>query len=825
MWSGGRGAQGPGRGGTRRGATAAREAGMQASGVAVKEEPGTEFLSAKSFAGSRTGYVFKAGARGLGYYRDRAHTAYVGSEAHARDVARPAPAAAPPAAVKQEPRAEAQRLRVEIPPAGRAGASEGLRSAVAQTPGLLTGRGTARQSKKREKKSREDERATDLAVLRQHVSHVADLAASVMHRLDGKRRRFDARRVQGEGEDWLDWTLEERGRFPQLQEEARAQARSTLRWDPARGWVAGASGHGEGGAGGGGALGALDLAAARWAESADCIGAALETCEAPSGCGGGRVRTRSPPLLSRAATAAARAAVGRRRTHGGAGGGDAASSWVPSICDGRAVPNLRPWEHSERRGWREAVAATEGERTTAVPSAGLDETDLLDAGADGDPLMAMLQSSSQLSVAQTFGVGGEAEDDVDDLLMLASRRSASEWAEWGFDVGEGVGGARAAGAGAGGGGRAEGLPAFVPDGMVAGILQQTLIKMCATDALPNLRVRPGADAAGTASGGGGGTGDGVVFRAEMAQRVGTYGPDGKPAVHVVTVKILSVASGRMPIEVGIEPKVCLDTAALVRSLYPQGPDRRDECSYKGALKRVLRLVCMHLELLNSVWEEVRELRQDPRLRHAFCIRIASTLPHRGAFAVQVEFAVGGVGGVGGQGGQGGEGGERGPLKGPILWASLPWNYPGVAPLISLSALPLALKSSRTLKRVMAAMLARASTMPSCADASVADQVSAVHAEVAPSSSFIAASTWPDDTEMDWGTWGERWRGGWDDVGTMTADGDEVAAAEVAQDGAGGGGEAWFGLSLDEVAGDCRGVCVHVCLSVCVCVCVCVCISR
>ena len=238
-----------GRGGTRRGATAAREAGMQASGVAVKEEPGTEFLSAKSFAGSRTGYVFKAGARGLGYYRDRAHTAYVGSEAHARDVARPAPAAAPPAAVKQEPRAEAQRLRVEIPPAGRAGASEGLRSAVAQTPGLLTGRGTARQSKKREKKSREDERATDLAVLRQHVSHVADLAASVMHRLDGKRRRFDARRVQGEGEDWLDWTLEERGRFPQLQEEARAQARSTLRWDPARGWVAGASGHGEGGAG------------------------------------------------------------------------------------------------------------------------------------------------------------------------------------------------------------------------------------------------------------------------------------------------------------------------------------------------------------------------------------------------------------------------------------------------------------------------------------------------------------------------------------------------------------------------------------------------
>ena len=49
------------------------------------------------------------------------------------------------------------------------------------------------------------QRGTDLAVLRQHVSHVADLAASVMHHLDSKRRRFDARRIHGEGEDWQDW--------------------------------------------------------------------------------------------------------------------------------------------------------------------------------------------------------------------------------------------------------------------------------------------------------------------------------------------------------------------------------------------------------------------------------------------------------------------------------------------------------------------------------------------------------------------------------------------------------------------------------------------
>jgi SNF family Na+-dependent transporter len=73
----------------------------------VREEPGAklppppppavpppEFLSAESFAGSKPGYVFKAGASGLGYYRDRAHTTYAGSAAHARDVAKSAASSA-----------------------------------------------------------------------------------------------------------------------------------------------------------------------------------------------------------------------------------------------------------------------------------------------------------------------------------------------------------------------------------------------------------------------------------------------------------------------------------------------------------------------------------------------------------------------------------------------------------------------------------------------------------------------------------------------------------------------------------------------------------
>jgi len=51
---------------------------MLGSGVRpVKEEPVAEFVSAQSFAGSRRGYVFKAGPSGLGYYRDRVNTSSV----------------------------------------------------------------------------------------------------------------------------------------------------------------------------------------------------------------------------------------------------------------------------------------------------------------------------------------------------------------------------------------------------------------------------------------------------------------------------------------------------------------------------------------------------------------------------------------------------------------------------------------------------------------------------------------------------------------------------------------------------------------------------
>jgi len=61
-----------------------------------------------------------------------------------------------------------------------------------------------KSSKKRENKSLEDERTNDLDLLRHHVSKATDLGGSVMHTLDGKRRRLDACRSQGEYEDWHD---------------------------------------------------------------------------------------------------------------------------------------------------------------------------------------------------------------------------------------------------------------------------------------------------------------------------------------------------------------------------------------------------------------------------------------------------------------------------------------------------------------------------------------------------------------------------------------------------------------------------------------------
>ena len=88
------------------GAGAAADGGERVVEV-VREEPGAkpppppppavpppEFLSAENFAGSKPGYVFKAGASGLGYYRDRAHTTYAGSAAQTRDVPKSAASSA-----------------------------------------------------------------------------------------------------------------------------------------------------------------------------------------------------------------------------------------------------------------------------------------------------------------------------------------------------------------------------------------------------------------------------------------------------------------------------------------------------------------------------------------------------------------------------------------------------------------------------------------------------------------------------------------------------------------------------------------------------------
>lgn len=66
----------------------------------------------------------------------------------------------------------------------------------------------------------EDDRARDLANLHFHAAQIQDLASSVLSRLDGKRRRLDARRLQGEGENWLDWQKDEEEEFRKIEHAA-----------------------------------------------------------------------------------------------------------------------------------------------------------------------------------------------------------------------------------------------------------------------------------------------------------------------------------------------------------------------------------------------------------------------------------------------------------------------------------------------------------------------------------------------------------------------------------------------------------------------------
>lgn len=244
---------------------------------AVKVEPGVEYINADRYHGSKPGYIFKKDVQGLGYYRDRAAPAPGTAGGYAFSQAAKASGgghrvAAANAAVKTEVKQESLPLRVVVPPAAYDGVQESPRPGTArdsmrwelQTPrtsrvrdpsGLHHDDGARRkQSKKREKKlQREDERTYDLALLRQHVAQAADLAGTVMERLDSKRRRFDARRVQGECEDWLDWQQAE-------EDETTSSDKTEL-------------------------LG-FDMAAAKWEITSDLVGASSNASAIPNARGG-----------------------------------------------------------------------------------------------------------------------------------------------------------------------------------------------------------------------------------------------------------------------------------------------------------------------------------------------------------------------------------------------------------------------------------------------------------------------------------------------------------------------------------------------------------
>ena len=50
-------------------------------------------------------------------------------------------------------------------------------------------------------------------------------------------------------------------------------------------------------------------------------------------------------------------------------------------------------------------------------------------------------------------------------------------------------------------------------------------------------------------------------------------------------------------------------------------------------------VCVYTHTHTHTHTQVRELRSDLGLRDAFKIKVELTMPHRGAFAVQVQFNV------------------------------------------------------------------------------------------------------------------------------------------------------------------------------------------
>ena len=189
----------------------------------VKTEPGAmpaEFMPASQFSGSRAGYVFKHGPQGLGYYRDHLATSREtsGSNASLTSAASAAgrhgtgrtAVSTGPVAVKREGQPDGQKALGSFPAIERSEGERREREASTKVHDAASKK-AYKAAKKREKMQLrgEDGRTEDLVLLHTSVRHVGDLASSVMHRLDGKRRRLDARRIHGECDTWVDWHLQD----------------------------------------------------------------------------------------------------------------------------------------------------------------------------------------------------------------------------------------------------------------------------------------------------------------------------------------------------------------------------------------------------------------------------------------------------------------------------------------------------------------------------------------------------------------------------------------------------------------------------------------
>ena len=397
----------------------------------------------------------------------------------------------------------------------------------------------------------EDDRTRDLANLQFHTAQVQDLTGSVLSRLDGKRRRLDARRVQGESERWRDWHEDEEKELRKIGMAGSATL-SSNGTRPSDGYASAA-----------GATVLVGMAAGGAMMKSFCDGGAVPGMGAHGSTTVGRgwresraVASMSMPPASRGVNAAVEADSLK---------GDSESDMLMDMLRSSTAAHPAAMNPSST-----TTSRSHGASSAALPNINGPGGSSSTAASNGDEPSA----TDRPSIARTFrhhtehhsgaapaGTSrGDPRDD-DEILREAGNRSAKEWAEWGLSHrstdpgGQGHGaatGARSAHARGTAGEQQEWamrqLPtvvldasqasnATVPVSTLPSLIYQTLLEMCRRHRIHNLVLSPPeGDAGSGVRAGVGERADGArVFR--LVQRQRSYGMRGELERHEVSVAV------------------------------------------------------------------------------------------------------------------------------------------------------------------------------------------------------------------------------------------------------------------------------------------------